>query len=161
MHKRNLAVALATVVLITAIGKLVGRTPTVDAPSNEARDAGQLPAATSEEAMSDPTPSAADPSTAGEQPLGVRAAIELMAQDLGIEIDAIRVLSVEPITWPDGSLGCPQPGMMYTQMLTDGYRVRLAAGDEEAEYHTDMSTNAVRCEDVSPFDPGGAAAPTE
>jgi hypothetical protein len=160
MHKRNLAVALATVVLISAIGRMAGWTPTVDAPSNDSGDSGQGPAATSEAAMSDRSPvTGSEPS--GEQPLPVRAAIELMAQEFGIEVDAIQVLSVEPITWPDGSLGCPKPGMMYTQMLTDGFRVRLAGGAEEAEYHTDQSTNAVRCEEVSPFDPGGALAPTE
>jgi len=28
-------------------------------------------------------------------------------------------------TFPDSSLGCPQPGMFYTQALVDGFRVVL------------------------------------
>jgi hypothetical protein len=36
--------------------------------------------------------------------------------------------------WPDGSLGCPQPGMLYTQVLTPGYQVVVEAGGEEYDY---------------------------
>ena len=38
------------------------------------------------------------------------------------------------VTWNDGSLGCPEPGMFYTQALVDGYHVILQAGDEELDY---------------------------
>ena len=41
----------------------------------------------------------------------------------------IKVLSAEAVTWPDGSLGCPQPGMMYTQALVPGFRIVLQAAD--------------------------------
>ena len=41
----------------------------------------------------------------------------------------LTVETAEQVTWPDGSLGCPEPGMMYTQTLVDGYRVVIRAGD--------------------------------
>ncbi|MDH4166306.1 MAG: hypothetical protein OEV90_07830, partial [Gammaproteobacteria bacterium] len=48
---------------------------------------------------------------------------------------AITVTSAEAVTWPDGSLGCPQPGMMYTQALVAGYRIVLQAGEQTLNYH--------------------------
>ena len=47
----------------------------------------------------------------------------------------IKVISEEAVTWPDGSLGCPQPGMMYTQALVAGYRIVLQAGEQTLNYH--------------------------
>ena len=44
----------------------------------------------------------------------------------------LAVDSARAVQWPDSSLGCPQPGMMYTQIITPGYRVTLmdtASGD--------------------------------
>ena len=32
------------------------------------------------------------------------------------------------MTLPDGSLGCPQPGLAYTQMIVDGYKSSSKAG---------------------------------
>jgi hypothetical protein len=48
--------------------------------------------------------------------------------------DVVEVIQAEAVTWNDGSLGCPEPGMFYTQALVDGYHVILQAGDEELDY---------------------------
>src|SRR3990170_1712012 len=45
----------------------------------------------------------------------VKQAQEDLAQRLGAPIDQISVVSVSEVVWPDGSLGCPQPGQAYTQ----------------------------------------------
>jgi hypothetical protein len=37
-------------------------------------------------------------------------------------------------TWSDGSLGCPQPGMYYTQALVPGWQVIVAAGERSLDY---------------------------
>ena len=34
-----------------------------------------------------------------------------------------ELVSAEAVTWPDSSLGCPSPGVSYTQALVDGMRV--------------------------------------
>jgi hypothetical protein len=52
----------------------------------------------------------------------------------GLSRDALQVVTAESRTWPDGSLGCPQPGMAYPQVLTDGYRVVVRAGERELDY---------------------------
>jgi len=33
-----------------------------------------------------------------------------LAQRLNVPVDAVTVVSVEAVKWPDASLGCPQPG---------------------------------------------------
>jgi hypothetical protein len=65
----------------------------------------------------------------------VRAAVDDLAGRLGIESDAVTVVDARAVTWPDGSLGCPQPGMLYTQVLVDGMLVILEAGGQRYEYH--------------------------
>jgi len=57
----------------------------------------------------------------------------------------IKVVSAEPVTWPDGSLGCPQPGMMYTQALVPGYRIVLQAGEQTLNYHAMSRGRPVFC----------------
>lgn len=39
------------------------------------------------------------------------------------------------VTWSDTSLGCPQPGQVYAQVLTPGYRITLYAPTLIYEYH--------------------------
>jgi len=65
---------------------------------------------------------------------------------------AITVTSAEAVIWPDGSLGCPQPGMMYTQALVAGYRIVLQTGDQVLNYHAAARGKPVFC-------PAGRVAP--
>jgi hypothetical protein len=57
----------------------------------------------------------------------------------------IEVLSEDAVTWPDGSLGCPKPGMLYTQALVPGYRIVLQAGDLVLNYHSVARGKPVFC----------------
>jgi hypothetical protein len=58
------------------------------------------------------------------------------ARRTGLKKMELEILSAEPVTWADGSLGCPQPGMMYTQALVPGIRIRVRAGAETLDYHS-------------------------
>lgn len=49
----------------------------------------------------------------------------------------IALQRVIPMTWPDASLGCPEPDRIYAQVLTPGYAVLLSCGKDEYEYRTD------------------------
>lgn len=66
---------------------------------------------------------------------GVREAIEAEAQRTGVAPEAVEVAGHASVTWSDGSIGCPQPGMMYTQALVPGRHLVLRVGDELASYH--------------------------
>jgi hypothetical protein len=52
----------------------------------------------------------------------------------GLTANDLEVLTAEAASWNDGSLGCPEPGQMYTQALVDGYHVVVRAADEELDY---------------------------
>jgi hypothetical protein len=100
--------------------------------------------------VSPPTSSGAAP---GAVPDDVLASVTTAAAtEAGVSADQVTVISAEPVTWGDGSLGCPQPGMMYTQALVDGYRVIVDAGGEQLDYR--VGNGQVRlCEG---FQPGGS-----
>ena len=61
--------------------------------------------------------------------------IELAKSDLSrrldISVDEIKVLEARAVVWPDASLGCPQPGMVYVQVLCKkDALIRLQGGGE-------------------------------
>ncbi len=62
-------------------------------------------------------------------------AVAALAKQLSIAPAAITVRSVESVDWSDASLGCPQPGLMYAQVITPGYRIILEAKGKRYEYH--------------------------
>lgn len=65
----------------------------------------------------------------------IDAALTDAARRTGLERTELEILSADAVTWSDGSLGCPQPGMMYTQALVPGFRIRIRAGAETLDYH--------------------------
>jgi hypothetical protein len=56
-----------------------------------------------------------------------------------------RLVELQRVTWRDGSLGCPQPGLNYTQALVPGWRIVLAAGSRSFEYHASEAGRVVHC----------------
>jgi hypothetical protein len=52
---------------------------------------------------------------------------------------------MEEQQWSDTSLGCPQEGFMYAQVITPGYLIVLEAQGQTYEYHTDTQANVVLC----------------
>jgi hypothetical protein len=58
-----------------------------------------------------------------------------LAKRLDLALDEIEVRSVEERSFRDASLGVPEPGQMYAQMITPGYVVRLRAQGKGYEYH--------------------------
>ena len=80
---------------------------------------------------------------------GVGTAMDLakrdLAERLGVSTYEIGIVSVEAVEWPDASLGCPKPGMMYAQVITPGYRIILEVGGKRYEYHSDWGKQVVLC----------------
>ncbi len=58
-----------------------------------------------------------------------------LAQRLGVAAEDVGVITAEEVTWPDGSLGCPEPGMSYTQAVVEGSRVVLQHDGRIYVYH--------------------------
>jgi hypothetical protein len=53
----------------------------------------------------------------------------------------VVLVSLEAVDWPDTSLGNPQAEMFYAQVITPGYKIVLASGGANYEYHTDLNGN--------------------
>ena len=43
-------------------------------------------------------------------------------------------MSAGAVTWPNGALGCPQPGFVYTERIEPGYQVVVDAGGRQLDY---------------------------
>jgi hypothetical protein len=93
----------------------------------------------SEDSVPESSESTAPNSATGSEGEGVPIAllepvlIDAAARS-GVEVGEVTVMSAELRNWPDGSLGCPAPGMMYTQVITPGYRVLIEAAGEQLDY---------------------------
>jgi hypothetical protein len=48
--------------------------------------------------------------------------------------EQLVIVRAEPVVWNDGSLGCPEPGMMYTQALVNGYWVVIDAAGQKYDF---------------------------
>lgn len=68
-----------------------------------------------------------------------------LATRLSVDVEAISVISIEPIEWPNAALGCPAPGKVYTQGTVPGFRIRLEAENNEYSYHLDRTGQFLLC----------------
>jgi hypothetical protein len=67
---------------------------------------------------------------------------------LGPSAAQLQVETVEQREWRDSSLGCPQPGFFYAQVITPGYLIVIAGGGKRLEYHTDTRGRSVMCREL-------------
>lgn len=63
--------------------------------------------------------------SAAEPPIVAKCKADLVKQLDLKPADKIEVIEMTPVTWPDASLGMPEIGKMYAQVLTPGYRIIL------------------------------------
>jgi hypothetical protein len=59
--------------------------------------------------------------------------------------EQLVMVRAEPAVWNDGSLGCPEPGMMYTQALVNGYWVVIDAAGQTYDFRVDRSGRFQLC----------------
>ena len=85
--------------------------------------------------------------TPTEKPVSTRDALVALArQDLAGRLGfgpeqadhGISVIQATAQEWPDASLGCPQPGMMYAQVITPGYQIILEAAGRRYDYRAPL-----------------------
>ena len=61
---------------------------------------------------------------------------QVLADRLSVPAAGLELVSDEPVQWGDTSLGCPQAGMFYAQVITPGHRITFRQGDDTYEVHT-------------------------
>ena len=94
-----------------------------------------------------PTPTAGEPTT-GEAPSEIEAAARrLLAEEVG-EGD-YTLVSSEAMDWSDASLGCPQEGYAYAQVITPGYKLVFDLAGASHAVHTNADgSHMVICPDA-------------
>lgn len=92
-------------------------------------------------------PASSHDAQAADTPLdaATRAAVEDAARRTGSDVANWAVEKAEPVTWRDGALGCPQPGVLYTQALVPGYRIIVRSGGIRLDYHASLRGTPVLC----------------
>ncbi|MDX1521065.1 MAG: hypothetical protein R3264_05525, partial [Anaerolineae bacterium] len=64
------------------------------------------------------------------------------SQRTGVPPSEIEVVSSDPETFNDASLGCPEPGRMYAQVITDGFVVLVDADGVVLDYRVAKSAGS-------------------
>jgi hypothetical protein len=77
----------------------------------------------------------------------VSLARKTLCAKLGVSSEAVKLDKAEAVDWADASLGCPEKGMMYAQMLTPGYKISLTVDGKTHDVHV-AGTRAVMCKDA-------------
>jgi hypothetical protein len=85
-------------------------------------------------------------SNADPQP-SVDAALRDAAEHLGVSPADLHVDQVDARQWGDSSLGCPKPGLMYSQIVTPGFLIVVSAPGKQLEYHSDARGRVVLCQE--------------
>ncbi|MEM7220257.1 MAG: hypothetical protein AAF515_17980 [Pseudomonadota bacterium] len=130
-----MARSLVSVALALALAGCTGTAATQEAaPSTEPAPAASPPQERPK-AIAD-VPAATAPS-GDPQDAGLAAAELAAVADLEqrLQGEPIEVMRSERVTWPNGALGCPKPGVMVTQALVPGTRVVLRAAGRDYAYH--------------------------
>lgn len=77
--------------------------------------------------------------------------IQFAVEDLSTRINLgsieIQTLSATQVTWRSGAMGCPQPGMNYTEAMVPGVLIILAAEGKQYRYHGSRHGRPKYCPD--------------
>ena len=86
------------------------------------------------------------PFVKGEVPQGILNPILKEAAALArVSHEQLVIVRAQSVIWGDGSLGCPEPGMMYTQALVNGYWVVIKAGDQMYDFRVGRAGSFILC----------------
>ena len=91
-------------------------------------------------------PTGAVPTEVQERP-EVQAAIADLARRTKVDQAAVSVAGYAEVTWSDGSIGCPEPGTMYTQALIPGHQLILQSDGRLFSYHAAQGKDFGYCAD--------------
>ena len=82
-----------------------------------------------------PDPASPGPSGSFDLPASIIDPVVAEAARLsGVPVDQVTVVSAETVTFPDGGLGCPVPGMSYTQVQVEGFKLVVDAGGAQYDF---------------------------
>lgn len=69
-----------------------------------------------------------------------RVVQDLLGEELDLSSRRVQLVTMQPVTWTDTSLGCPQPDQTYTDREIPGYHLAVTVGNDTYIYHSDSNT---------------------
>ena len=75
----------------------------------------------------------------------ITGATKDLADRIGVAVDVITVKDARSVQWGSGAMGCPKPGMNYTQALVPGIRLLLEANGTIYYYHGSTGKSLFYC----------------
>ncbi len=73
---------------------------------------------------------------------------EDLAKRLGVSMEETSVSGAIQVTWRSGALGCPKPGMNYTDALVPGVLIMVKVGNTAYRYHGSRDQQPFYCPDA-------------
>src|SRR5215813_1621775 len=64
----------------------------------------------------------------------LRPVLNEAAKLANVSPQQLVIVRAEAVVWNDGSLGCPEPGMQYTQALVNGYWVVIRSAEQVYDF---------------------------
>lgn len=149
MNRKRLIIALS---LACATGTLAACAKQEAAPRRDDPEVMEMRKQVLERKVVEDAPTEPAPVT-GEVPAGL---LGMIRDDLARRTDGAEATLVvaEAASWLDGSLGCPVPGRVYTQVTTPGYRVVFEAAGERWDYRATETGGYLLCDDSIDFGRG-------
>ena len=154
MKTKSVFALLFVLIFVTACAQAtpttVGNPPTPGGAypppgSTEATPTGAYPPPGSTESTSTPGayPGPTTPPTQGDASLAEQAAIQEVSKKYNIPVDQIKILSTEPMTWNNGCMGVVIPGVLCTDVIVNGFIVKLEGNGQQFEIHSNQDGTSV------------------
>ena len=69
-----------------------------------------------------------------------------LAKRSNLPASSFQISGYSAETFPTSALGCPDPELMYAQVLTPGYRIQVSAGGQTYDYRSNQAgTHILLC----------------
>lgn len=124
MSKQTWIIIVVVAVIVVLIGLFFFMRPPAEQPASAPAPGGEIPAEL--------------------QPIAEKAA-GIAASTFHVPVEEVTTTSVQPVTWSDSSLGCPEEGKMYSQKLTEGYLATVVVSGATHEVHMNANGQGLVC----------------
>ncbi len=140
----NSAVPERSLLPTASLAALPNTPPAQTAPEQATASATVLPGNSSEDLAMDvvPIPTPFDAVTEAV----VTQARDDLVRRLSVAAADIELVEASTVSWPDSSLGCPRPGMMYAQIVVEGLRLRFRVQGKLYSDHAGRNSPPFLCE---------------
>ena len=79
----------------------------------------------------------------GEGTVPSETYVNLAKKDLSVKLkvnpEEIKTVDIQVVNWNDTSLGCPQKDIVYSQVITEGYKITLKADGKTYKYNAGLN----------------------